>query len=88
MMVFLRQGEIREIGIEVYSKANQTFSIDAADYTVLQADGQQMDSGIPTIDGYRILTLFSAGAAGKYTVTFTYTIGAQKFMADVLVEVR
>lgn len=87
-MYSFRQGEIREIGIEVISKSEQNFTIDAADFETTQAGQTQvLDSGLPTIDGHQISTLFSASTPGKFNVTITYTIGPEKFKAKLYVEV-
>lgn len=84
--MFLQLGEIREVGIEVVSNIRQDFVIDVAEYQVVK-DNIEIDRGYPTIDGHKILTLFSATEKGKYTVIFKYHIGAEIFIAKVYVEV-
>lgn len=84
--MFLQLGEVREVGIEVVSNIRQDFVIDVAEYSVIK-DNTEVDRGYPTIDGHKILTLFSATEKGKYTVIFKYHIGSEIFIAKVYVEV-
>lgn len=83
----LLQGEVRQVGIEVISNKAQTFIIDNADYMIDNLNGQ-IDSGGATIDGHKILTLFSATTPGSHSILFTYRIGAEIFKAKIYVEVK
>lgn len=86
-MTLLKQGEVRQIGIEVINQSNQDFTIDAADFTILDNNEQNIESGVPTIDGHKILTLFSAQSVGKYYVQFKYHIGPEIMISKVYIEV-
>lgn len=86
-MMLLKQGEVRQIGIEVINQLNQDFIIDAADFNVLDSNEQILESGVPAIDGHKILTLFSAQKVGKYYVQFKYHIGPEIMISKVYIEV-
>lgn len=82
-----QQGEVRQVGIEVINQTGESFIIETADYAIEKRDGTTIESGIATIDGHKILTLFSAQEIGQYYVFFTYRIGAEILKAKVYVEV-
>lgn len=85
-MYRFKVGEIRKVGIEVTSADDQNFTIDAADYRIILQESET-DHGIPTIDGHKIMVLFSASTAGKYQIELTYVIGPEKFKAQLFAEV-
>lgn len=80
-------GEIRTVGIEVINKQGQDFVIDTADFEIHKQDGTLVSCGSATIEGHKILTLFSANEVGKYSCIFTYRIGSETLKARVYVEV-
>ncbi len=82
------QGEIRRVGIEVSSSENETFTIDAAEYRILDSDNQELEVGFPDIEDHRITTLFNASEVGIYFVIFKYHIGPEILKAKVVVEVK
>ncbi len=85
-MTFM-QGEIRQIGIEITNVAGQDFVIDAAEYEILDTEGNQIERGYPTINGHKILTLFNASQKGSFYVFFKYHIGPEILKAKIFVEV-
>lgn len=85
--MYLKKGEVRKVGIEVISQLNQNFVIDAADFSIMKASGEVVEIGIPTIDNYKIATLFSANEVGKFYCEFTYRIGPEILKAKIFVEV-
>ena len=85
--MLLQKGEIREVGIEVINKLGQSFTIDAADYTILKSSGEEIEKGFPMIEGVKLITLFNAIEKGRYYVIFKYHIGAEILKAKILVEV-
>ena len=85
--MYLQKGEIRQVGIEVISQLNQDFIIDAADFSILDSSGNVLENGTPTIEGHKIITLFSAAQAGKFYVEFTYHIGPEIIKAKIYIEV-
>ena len=86
--MIINQGEVRQVGIEVISKVKQNFIIEASDYKILKIDGTVVETGESTIDGYKILTLFSAQEQGIYNIEFTYRIGPEILKAKLYVEVK
>lgn len=85
-MIF-NKGEVRKVGIEVISQVNDSFAIDAADFTIHMDDGTEIETGSATIDGHKILALFSANEIGKYVCEFSYHIGPEILKAKINVEV-
>ena len=83
----IQVGEIREVGIEVISRLNQEFVIDAAEYQIIKKDGTEVEKSIPTINGHKLLILFNATEKGLFYVIFKYHIGPEILKAKVLVEV-
>lgn len=86
--MYLNKGEVRQVGIEVLSQLNQDFVIDAADFSIIKGSEETVETGTPTIDGHKIVTLFSAQQSGSYYVEFTYHIGPEIMKAKVYLEVR
>jgi hypothetical protein len=81
-------GEVRQVGIEVISTISQSFTISTADYSIEnRTTGEISSTGTATIDGNKILTLFTGSAPGKYQVVFTYRIGPEILKAIVYVDV-
>lgn len=88
-MITLAQGEVREIGIEVISQVEQDFTIETADFVIVNAnDNTQIENGTATIDDKKILTMFSAANIGSYYCIFTYRIGPEILKAKIYVEVK
>lgn len=85
-MIFM-EGEIRQIGIEVSNVAGENFVIEAAEYEIVDTNGNQIERGYPTIDGHKLLTLFNANEKGSFNVYFKYHIGPEVLKAKVFVEV-
>lgn len=85
--MIIKQGEVRRIGIEVISTTEQDFIIEAADFIVKNENKEIVETGIPTIDNHKILTLFSAIEKGKFYVEFTYRIGPEIIKDSVYVQV-
>lgn len=83
----LQLGEIREVGIEVINNIGQDFTIEACDYSIIKTDGTEIEKGFPTIDGHKILTLFSASEKGVFSVIFKYHIGPEIIKAKLYMEV-
>lgn len=79
-------GEVREIGIEVTNSNGQDFIIEAAEYEIHKGK-EILENGHATIDGHKILTLFSATDVGKYYCKFTYHIGPEILKAIIIMEV-
>ena len=86
--MYMNQGEVRQIGIEVISQLNQDFIIDAADFSILDNTRQTIENGIPTIEGHKIIMLFSGQKAGRYNILFTYHVGPEIMKAKIYIEVR
>lgn len=86
--MYVRKGEVRRIGIEVVSQLNQDFEIEAADFVIFKSNGEIVERGIPTIEEYKIMTLFSAQDKGQHHCEFTYRIGPEILKAKIYVEVR
>lgn len=86
--MYLKQGEVRRIGIEVVSQVNDSFAIDTADYSITDSAGRVIENGIPTIDGHKIETLFSANNIGRFFCEFTYRIGPEILKAKIYLEVK
>ena len=86
--MYLKQGEVREVGIEVFNELGQDFLIEAADYEIADSKGNQIDTGYADVKEHKILTLFSAQTVGKYYVVLTYRIGPEILKAKIFVEVR
>lgn len=87
-MIYVKTGEVRKIGVTVSSASGETFTVDGADYAITERSGEQVDSGYPTIDGHRVLTLFSAARAGVYQCEFTLRIGPEILKHTITIEVR
>ena len=86
--MIILEGEVRKVGIEVISNLNQDFVIDAADYAIYDSTDAEIETGVPTIEGHRVATLFNAATKGTYTVVIKYHIGAEILKANINVEVR
>jgi hypothetical protein len=79
-------GEIRYVGIEVVSTNGDSFEITNASARVLQ-NGKEVTTLSVAIYGGKMIALFSADSPGSYFVNFSYTIGAEKFVDPVRIEV-
>lgn len=88
----IKKGEVREVAIEVISRVGDLFVIDGADYEIRDANGLtvQDGKGQASIDGHKIITLFSTVnlEKGKYTVIFTYRISPEILIGEVQIEIR
>lgn len=85
IMIF-QKGEVKKIGIEVISQINQDFVIEGADYKIIK-EGTEVESAVATIEGHKILALFSAQEIGKFHCEFTYRIGPEILKAKIYLEV-
>lgn len=81
------EGEVRMIGIEIESTRDSNFVIEAADYVIIDKDKNIIEEGIPTIEGHRMVVLFSGTDKGIYQIAFKYHIGPEILKARILVEV-
>ena len=79
-------GEIRNIGIEITSRSGDVFEITNATCKVIRHN-ETVSTQAATVDGARVLTLFSEDAPGVSVAQFSYTLGAEKFITPVEVEV-
>ena len=70
-------GEVRKIGIEVSSRLGQDFIIESADYVITDENGTEVTRGYPSIDGHKIVALFTAAEAGRFECEFTFRIGPE-----------
>jgi hypothetical protein len=84
----INKGEVRQVGIEVISQVKQDFIIENADYRIIKRDGTLIEQGTATVEGHKILTLFSGQSEGVFYCEFTYRIGAEILKAKVLMEVK
>jgi hypothetical protein len=80
-------GEVRQIGISVVSQADTAFVISYADYAVQDSKDAIVEQGSATIEGHKVVMLFSATTNGSYTCEFTYRIGAEILKAKINVSV-
>lgn len=81
------EGEVRMIGIEIENTLDNNFVIETADYVITDKNKNIIEQGFPTIDGRRIVILFSGTNKGVYNVNFKYHIGPEILKARILVEV-
>jgi len=84
--MILQEGEVREVGIEVINQNNEDFIVDACEYSIIE-NGIEIEKGVATIDGHKLLTLFSARKKGKYYVIFKYHIGPEIIKSKIHMEV-
>lgn len=80
-------GEIREVGIQVYSKIGQPFVIDTAEYEILTANEELLETGLATIQGDKVLMLFHATQKGAFIVKFKYMIDDETLIAKIKIGV-
>lgn len=81
-------GEIREVGIQIYSKIGQPFVIDTAEYEILTENEQQLiEKGFACIEEDKILILFNATEKGVFIVKFKYAINNETLIAKVKIGV-
>ena len=85
--MYIQKGEVREVAIEIHSRANNPFTIDTAEYEIINYDLTSIEHGLATIDNQKIVTLFHARDIGVYYVIFTYTIGDETLKAKIKIEV-
>lgn len=83
----LQIGEVREIGIEVINQFSEDFVIEAAEYQIISKSGTEIEKGVPTINGHKIMTLFAAVEKGWFFLIFKYHIGPEILKARISVEV-
>ena len=86
--MYLRKGEVREVGIEVFNELGQDFEIETAEYEVVDTQERTIDKGYADIKGHRILALFSAQERGRFYMVFTYRIGPEILKAKIFLEVK
>lgn len=83
------KGEVRQVGIEITNQVvGQNFVIDNADYEITDVNGVVLETGYATIDGHKIVTLFSARDIGVFFCIFTYRIASEILKAKVQIKVR
>lgn len=80
-------GEIREVGIQVYSKIGQPFAIDTAEYEILTANEELLENGLATIEDDKVLMLFHATQKGAFIVKFKYMINDETLIAKIKIGV-
>lgn len=80
-------GEIREVGIQVYSKIGQPFVIDTAEYEILTANEELLENGLATIEDDKVLMLFHATQKGAFIVKFKYMIDDETLIAKIKIGV-
>jgi len=82
-------GEIRRIGVEVYSTTGADFEIDSAEYAVVNTVGETIKTGVPRIEDKKITMLFNGAEipTGQYNVIFTVSIADETLKFKVFVEV-
>jgi hypothetical protein len=85
--MYVKKGEVRKVGVEVTNRLNQDFIIDAADFSILAEDGTEIEKGYPTIDGHKVIALFSGSTLGKFTCEFTMHIGVEILKSKIEIEV-
>lgn len=51
-------GEVREVGIKVINTQSKDFTIEAAEYEVIDKNGDRIDKGFPSINEHTIIMLF------------------------------
>lgn len=86
--MLINQGEVRQIGIEVISRVREDFEIETAEYEIKKPDDDTIiQAGVATIEGNKILTLFSASHTGTFYCTLTYRIGPEILKAKLRLEV-
>jgi hypothetical protein len=93
--VIVTKGEVREVAIEVINEHKDQFIIETANYEIINLLSSfqglptaVIETGVATIEGHTISTLFSASQFGNYNVIFTYRIGPEILIAKVYVEVK
>lgn len=86
--MIVRKGEVRQIGIEVLNKLEQSFEIDAAEYSIQNISGSVSESGFPTIDGHKLYMLFDGTHIGRHYVVFKYHVGPEILKAKIIVDVK
>ena len=85
--MLFNKGEVRQVGIRVINQLNQDFTIDTADYEIINSKGESLEKGYATIDGYKILTLFSAMEIGSFYCIFTYRVASEILKAKIYIKV-
>ena len=85
----LTLGEIRRIGIEVYSTVGNDFEIDSAEYEIVNEKREVVATGEPRIEGKKITMLFNTVeyGPGTYYVNFNFDILDETLKAKILVKV-
>jgi hypothetical protein len=80
-------GEVKQIGIAVVSQSSTAFVISSADHVVYDSKDEVVEQGSSTIEGHKIVMLFSATSNGNFICEFTYRIGAEILKAKINVSV-
>lgn len=81
------KGEVRQVGIDVTNKLNEDFNIETADYEVIKSNGESIEKGYATIDGHKVLTLFSAMEVGNFYCILTYRVASEILKAKIHIQV-
>ncbi|MEG3040908.1 MAG: hypothetical protein RR891_02815 [Clostridium sp.] len=82
------KGEVRQVGIEVINQLGRDFIIEAVDYEIIRSTGEIILKGYATVEGHKILTLFSATETGDFYCIFTYRVAAEILKAKIYIQVR
>jgi len=85
--MYIKRGEVKEIGIEVINQLGETFIIEAAEYQITKKEGTEIEKGIPSIEDHKLTALFSATQKGEFYMIFKYHIATEIIKAKVFVEV-
>jgi len=85
----LTLGEIRRIGIEVYSTLGNDFDIDSAEYEVVDSRQEVIASGEPRIEDKKITMLFNTleFGLGRFYLNIKYDIMDETLKARIQVKV-
>lgn len=85
----IQKGEIRQIGIEVVNTLGQDFTIETAEYEIIEVNEEtSIETGFPTIQNKKIFMLFSGETVGSFYLVFKYHIGAEIIKAKLNVKVE
>lgn len=86
--MYIREGEMREVGIRVINKAGDSFKIEAAEYFITKKDSStEIERGVADIEEREIKTLFKGKEKGEYYLNFRYHIADEILISRVFIEV-
>lgn len=87
-MLLFNLGEVRQVGIQVLNQIGQDFTIETADYEIINSNGESLEKGYATIEEHKILTLFHSSEIGNFYCIFTYRIASEILKAKVYIRVN